>query len=66
MLMREFKMNKQADLLLVEEFSEQELEAISGGKMETRQQGLINVSDVTVNVALVALNSAPVMVSQQD
>jgi hypothetical protein len=59
-------MNKQADLLLVEEFSEQELEAISGGKMETQQKGLINVSDVTVNVALVALNSAPVMVSQQD
>ena len=59
-------MNKQADLLLVEEFSEQELEAISGGKMDTRQAGLINVSDVTVNVALVALNSAPVMVSQQD
>jgi hypothetical protein len=31
MLMRELNMNKQADLLLVEEFSEQELEAISGG-----------------------------------
>ena len=59
-------MNKQSDLLLVEEFSEQELEAISGGKM-TKQEGLINVNvqDVTVNVALVALNSAPVMVSQQ-
>ena len=63
--MRELNMNKQADLLLVEEFSEQELEAISGGKMTT-QEGLVNVSDVTVNVAVVALNSAPVMVSQQD
>jgi len=59
-------MNKQADLLLVEEFSEQELEAISGGQQQ-KQDGLVNVAvqDVTVNVAVVALSRA-VGISQQD
>ena len=59
-------MNKQADLLLVEEFSEQELEAISGGQ-EQKQDGLVNVAvqDVTVNVAVVALSRA-VGISQKD
>jgi len=37
-------MNKQADLLLVEEFSDQELEAISGGN------SLIEVSNNRVNI----------------
>jgi hypothetical protein len=66
MLMRELNMNKQADLLLVEEFSEQELEAISGGQQQ-KQDGLVNVAvqDVTVNVAVVALSRA-VGISQQD
>jgi len=60
-------MNKQADLLLVEEFSDQELEAISGGQMQ-KQEGLVNIGlqDVTVNVAVVALNAAPVLVNQED
>jgi len=59
-------MNKQADLLLVEEFSEQELEAISGGQQQ-KQDGLVNVAvqDVTVNVAVVALSRA-VGISQKD
>jgi hypothetical protein len=63
---RELNMNKQADLLLVEEFSEQELEAISGGQQQ-KQDGLVNVAvqDVTVNVAVVALSRA-VGISQQD
>ena len=37
-------MNKQADLLLVEEFSDQELEAISGGN------SLIEVSNIRIPV----------------
>lgn len=54
-------MNKQADLLLVEEFSEQELEAISGGG-----NSLIEVSNIRIpvdvdvrdiNVAVQALTS---------
>ena len=62
----------QTDLMLVEEFSDQELELISGGQKPDLsiigQKGLVNVavSDVTVNVALVALNAAPVFVAQED
>jgi len=37
-------MNKQADLLLIEEFSDQELEAISGGN------SLIEVNNNRVNI----------------
>jgi hypothetical protein len=60
-------MNKQADLLLVEEFSEQELEAISGGQQQQKQDGLVNVAvqDVTVNVAAVVL-SRQTAISQRD
>ena len=57
----------QTDLMLVEEFSEQELEAISGGQRpDFSQKGLVNVnvSDVDVNVAVVALNAAPVLIDQ--
>lgn len=53
-------MNTQENLLLVEEFSEQELEAISGG---AKQEGLVNVAvedslnDVNIGVAAQALTA---------
>ena len=52
-------MNTQTELFLVEEFTEDELEAISGGQMP-KQEGLVNVNveDVNVNVAVVALSRA--------
>jgi hypothetical protein len=43
-------MNTNASLMLVEEFSEQELELISGGQQRGRQEGLVNVQNVNVEV----------------
>ena len=56
-------MNKQADLLLVEEFSDQELEAISGGSLIEVNNNRVNIPvnvDVdirNINVAVQALTS---------
>ena len=55
-------MNKQADLLLVEEFSDQELEAISGGNSlievsNNRVNIPVNVDIRNINVAVQALTS---------
>lgn len=65
-------MNTKSSLLLIEEFSEQELEAISGGapsQTGTQRGGLVQVQNVAVPVNVDvrnifvnvnALNSAPV------
>ena len=60
-------MKTQTNLMLVEEFSDKELEAISGGARPTKQSGLVNVNvqDVSVDVAAVVLSRA-VAISQND
>ena len=50
------------------ELTDAEMDMVSGGQPQQRQEGLVNVGlqDVTVNVAIVALNASPVLIDQED
>lgn len=59
-------MNTQMDLLLIEEFSEQELEAISGGANNNAGLVVVNVEDNEIlNNVNVAANLAVLSVARQ-
>ena len=51
-------MNKQTGLMLIEEFSELELEAISGGATTNTQKGVVNVGVGNVEV----IKNSPIQV----